>query len=167
MILEWSLLLIFPALMIFAGAYDLFTMTIPNKVSLGLVAGFVCLAPFAGLGLETIGLHLVIAAAMLVLTIGMFAMGWIGGGDAKIFAAAGLWMGPSQMLDYAVAVALFGGALTIAIIMLRKIPLPSILSRQAWLSRLHRADQGVPYGLALSAAALVIYPHTVWFQGAV
>lgn len=167
MILEWSLLLIFPALMIFAGAYDLFTMTIPNQISLGLVAGFVCLAPFAGLGLEAIGLHVAIAAAMLVLTFGMFAMGWIGGGDAKIFAAAGLWMGPSQMFEYAIAAAIFGGALTIAIITLRRIPLPSVLSRQAWLSRLHRADQGVPYGIALSAGALVVYPHTVWFQGAV
>ena len=166
MILEWLLLLVFPALMIFAGAYDLFTMTIPNKISLALLVAFACLAPFAGLGLEGIGLHVAVSAAMLALTIGMFAMGWIGGGDAKIFAAAALWMGPAHIFDYAIAAAICGGALTIAILALRRLPLPAVLLRQSWLSRLHDAGRGVPYGIALSAAALIIYPHTIWLQAA-
>ena len=166
MILEWLLLLVFPALMIFAGAYDLFTMTIPNKISLALLAAFACLAPFAGLGLEGIGLHVAVSVAMLALTIGMFAMGWIGGGDAKIFAAAALWMGPAHIFDYAIAAALCGGALTIVILVLRRLPLPPVLVRQSWLSRLHDAGHGVPYGIALSAAAVIIYPHTIWLQAA-
>ena len=36
--LEYPLLLVFPVAMAFAAAFDLFTMTIPNKVSVALVA---------------------------------------------------------------------------------------------------------------------------------
>ena len=44
MILDTARLLLFPALMAFAAASDLFTMTISNRVSLALIAGFVALA---------------------------------------------------------------------------------------------------------------------------
>ena len=44
MILDLARLLLFPALMAFAAASDLFTMTISNRVSLALVAGFFALA---------------------------------------------------------------------------------------------------------------------------
>jgi len=165
MILDWTLIFVFPALMIFAGAFDLLTMTIPNQVSLALVAAFLCLAPFAGFGWETIGLHVALGAAMLVVTIAMFAMGWIGGGDAKVFAAASLWMGPAHTLDFAVIAGLCGGVLTLAILGLRTIPLPAGLAGQTWLSRLHTAGGDVPYGIALAAAGVIVYPDTVWMQG--
>ena len=45
MILDIARLMLFPALMAFAAASDLFTMTISNRVSLALVAGFLVLAP--------------------------------------------------------------------------------------------------------------------------
>lgn len=166
MLLEWALLLVFPALMIFAGAFDLLTMTIPNKVSLGLVAGFLCLAPFVGFGWETFGLHVGLGAAMLAIAVAMFAMGWIGGGDAKVFAAASLWMGPAYILDFAVMAAILGGVLTLVIIGLRSVPIPAGLAGQSWLTRLHEANRGIPYGIALSVAALIIYPDTVWLHGA-
>jgi prepilin peptidase CpaA len=57
---------------------------------------------------------------------------------------------------------LFGGALTLAILQFRKLPLPSVLARQPWILRLHETGGGVPYGIALAAAALVIYPKTGW-----
>ena len=44
MILDIARLLLFPALMAFAAASDLFTMTISNRVSLALAAGFLVLA---------------------------------------------------------------------------------------------------------------------------
>lgn len=165
MILDWLLLLVFPALMALAGAYDLLTMTIPNKISLALVGAFLCLAPFAGFGWEVIGFHAALGVAMLAVTIAMFAMGWIGGGDAKTFAAASLWMGPAHILEFALIAAVCGGALTLAILTLRNVPLPEGLAGQAWLKRLHQADNGVPYGIALSAAALTVYPQTAWLTG--
>ena len=167
MILEWALFFVFPALMIFAGAYDLFTMTIPNKICLALVAAFVCLAPFAGLGWETIGYHVAVGAGMLAISIIMFAMNWIGGGDAKLFAAASLWMGAAHVLEFALMTALFGGLLTIVILGFRNIPLPAGVAGQAWVSRLHKATQGIPYGIALSAAGLMVYPDTPWLKAIV
>ncbi len=165
MILDWLLLLVFPALMALAGAYDLLTMTIPNKISLALVGAFLCLAPFVGFGWEAIGFHAALGVAMLAVTIAMFAMGWIGGGDAKIFAAASLWMGPAHILEFTLIAAVCGGILTLAILSLRNVPLPAGLTGQAWLKRLHQADKGVPYGIALCAAALIVYPETAWLTG--
>ena len=165
MILEWALFFVFPALMIFAGAYDLFTMTIPNKICLALVAGFVCLAPFAGLGWETIGYHVAVGAGVLALSIAMFAMNWIGGGDAKLFAAASLWIGFEQLLAYAVYASILGGVLTIGFVVLRTFPLPGMLLKYDWLARLHDSKSGIPYGIALAAAGLLVYPKTIWMSG--
>ena len=48
MILDVARLMFFPALMAFAAASDLFTMTISNRVSLALAAGFLALAFASG-----------------------------------------------------------------------------------------------------------------------
>ena len=40
----------------------------------------------------------------------------------------------------------------------------ALLAEQEWVKRLHRLDGGVPYGIALAAAALLIYPDTPWMQ---
>jgi prepilin peptidase CpaA len=68
------------------------------------------------------------------------------------------------LLNYLLYASLFGGALTLIIIRLRLWPLPAALAGQEWAQRLHRADAGVPYGIALAAAALVVYPETFWMQ---
>ena len=91
-----------------------------------------------------------------------FSQGWIGGGDAKLAAATALWFGFDYLLDYLIYASLFGGALTLAIIQFRKIPLPAMLARQGWILRLHETDAGIPYGIALAAAALAVYPKTGW-----
>src|SRR6478752_3355438 len=93
MILDIARLLLFPALMAFAAASDLFTMTISNRVSLALAAGFLALAPLSGMGLYDILLHAGAGAAVLAVAFVCFAMGWVGGGDAKVAAAAALWFG--------------------------------------------------------------------------
>jgi prepilin peptidase CpaA len=50
------------------------------------------------------------------------------------------------------------------LIQFRMAPLPELLAQQEWLRRLHRKDVGVPYGIALAAAALLIYPETTWMK---
>ena len=167
MLLELAIMFLLPVVMVFAGALDIFTMTISNRISIGLIAGFVCLAPFAGFGWETIALHFVTGAVMLVLGIGAFAAGWIGGGDAKLFAAASLWMGHEHIYEYALVSSILGGVLTLALLALRRFPLPAGLAGQAWIARLHDAGQGVPYGVALAIAVLIVYPHTSWVEGLV
>src|SRR5215831_20317858 len=155
-------LLLFPALMAFAASSDLLTMTISNRLSLALAGGFFLLTLITGMGLAAIGMHLAAGALVLTVCFGFFAMGWIGGGDAKLAAATALWFGFDYLLDYLVYAALFGGALTLTILQFRKIPLPAVLARQDWILRLHETDGGIPYGVALAAAALTIYPNTGW-----
>ncbi|MGB3809130.1 MAG: prepilin peptidase [Parvibaculum sp.] len=158
---------VFSAAMIFAGLRDLTTMTIPNWLTLALVLAFCIFAPLVAMPLSEIGMHVGVAFAVLLVGMAFFAKGWIGGGDAKLMAATALWVGWSQALPYFVVASLLGGALTMLILGFRKLPLPAMLVRQQWLSRLHDRGEGVPYGMALAAAALIIFPDTDFFRLAV
>jgi prepilin peptidase CpaA len=160
MIKDLLILTVFPAAMAFAAATDLFTMTVPNRLALALVASFFIVAPLAGLGWSDLGLHVALALAALAVTFAFFSFGWIGGGDAKLFAATCLWFGPAGMLEYSIYAALLGGALTLVLLFWRRLPLPVMLTSQGWLTRLHSEKEGVPYGIALAAAGLLVYPHT-------
>jgi prepilin peptidase CpaA len=164
MILDIARLLLFPALMAFAAASDLFTMTISNRVSLALAAGFLALALLSGMGFYDILSHIGAGASVLAVAFVCFAIGWVGGGDAKIAAAAALWFGFGHLLNYLVYASLFGGALTLLLLQFRQWPLPYPLAGQAWLLRLHAKDSGIPYGIALAIGALTIYPETDWIK---
>lgn len=161
---EFALFLIFPAAMAFAGSMDLFTMTIPNRISIGLIIGFVVAAPFSGM--DAMGLlgHVGAGALMLAVGIGMFALGWLGGGDAKLLAAAALWLGFDRLLEYLLYVAMAGGLLALSILIYRSIAPPLWLCREEWAMRLHAKTGGIPYGIALAAAGLLVYPSTIWFS---
>ncbi|MCD0416433.1 prepilin peptidase [Rubrivivax sp. JA1024] len=156
---------LFPALMAFAAVSDMLTMTISNRVSLLLIAGFVLLAPFSGFSAYDILAHLGAGATVLAVAFTCFAMGWIGGGDAKVAAAAALWFGFEHLLDYLLYTSLFGGALTLFILTFRQWPVPYPLVGQSWLLRLHDRETGIPYGIALATGALMIYPQTEWIKG--
>jgi prepilin peptidase CpaA len=164
MILDIARLMLFPALMAFAAASDLFTMTISNRVSLALAAGFLLLAAATGMGFYDILMHLGAGATVLTVAFACFAMGWIGGGDAKVAAGAALWFGFGHLLNYLTYASLFGGALTLLLLQFRQWPLPYALTGQTWLLRLHAKDSGIPYGIALAIGALTIYPETDWIK---
>jgi len=155
-------LLLFPALMAFAASSDLLTMTISNRLSLALTGSFFLLTLVIGMSWPAVGMHLVAGALVLVFAFGFFSQGWIGGGDAKLAAATALWFGFDFLLDYLVYASLFGGVLTLVLIQFRKLPLPGPLARQPWILRLHDNGGGIPYGIALAAAALTVYPKTGW-----
>jgi prepilin peptidase CpaA len=155
-------LLLFPALMAFAASSDLLTMTISNRVSLLLVGGFFAMALLTGMNGADLLSHMGAGLLVLAVTFGLFARGWIGGGDAKLAAATVLWLGFDHLLAYFVYASLLGGALTLLLLQFRNLPLPSVLLGQQWIERLHSRHAGIPYGIALAAAALLIYPETVW-----
>ena len=161
--LDAALLIVFPALMVFAAFADLFTMTIPNRLSLILAGGFFILAAWVPMPLVTIGWHLLAGILVLVIGFTLFSFGWIGGGDAKLAAATALWIGFERLMDYAVLAAVIGGALTLLILQMRRWPLPSMLASKIWIARLHEKNNGVPYGIALAISGLILYPDTrVW-----
>ena len=160
MLIDAVRLLLFPALMAFAASSDLLTMTISNRLSLVLAGAFFPLVLVTGMGLPTIGMHLVAAAVVLAVAFGFFTQGWIGGGDAKLAAATALWFGFEHLMDYMLYAALLGGVLTLILLQFRKLPLPGMVARQSWIQHLHEDGGDVPYGIALAAAAMLGYPHT-------
>jgi prepilin peptidase CpaA len=163
MILDTLRLMLFPALMAFAAASDLFTMSIPNRISLALIAGFLVLAIASGMGAHDILMHVAAGAVVLVIAFACFAIGQVGGADAKIAAAAALWFGFAHVMNFLLYASLFGGALTLLLLQFRQWPLPVSFAGQPWLARLH-AKTRVPYAIALAAGALMIYPETEWMK---
>ncbi len=164
MTLDLIRLTLFPALMAFAAASDLVSMTISNRISLFLILGFFFVALLGGMAPAAIAAHVAAGLLILAVSFGCFAMGWIGGGDAKIAAAAALWFGFSYLLDYLVYASLFGGVLTLMLLEWRRWPLPYALAGQDWLQKLHDKKSGIPYGIALAVGALLIYPQTDWIR---
>lgn len=162
---EMAILTLFPAAVVFAACMDLVSMTIPNRICLFLVAAFLALAPFTGMSMAQFGNHLFAAGIVLVVTFGMFALRLMGGGDAKLLAAIALWVGMDHLVEYLLLAALCGGALALGLLAFRTLPLPLFLAREQWVQRLHAPRGDIPYGIALSAAALWIYPHTLWIAG--
>lgn len=162
-----AMLVIFPALMAYAAASDLLSMTISNKITLTLIVTFALYAVVAGLGWQDLGWHLAAGGLVLICTFSMFAAGWIGGGDAKLAAATAFWFGFDQLMPYLLLAAVAGGVLTFAVLYYRGQPLPSTVHNWPWARRLHSPKEGVPYGIALAFSALLILPETSIWRAAI
>jgi prepilin peptidase CpaA len=157
-------LLLFPGLMALAASSDLVTMRISNMLVLVVVIAFCVVSWAVGLPFQSFSLHVAAGLAVLGVAFTFFAFGWIGGGDAKLAAATTLWMGFGLALPFLVYAALFGGAITLLLLLLRRFPLPKRLAAVTWIDRLHDHRNGVPYGIALAFAGLVTYSDTYIFQ---
>jgi len=157
------LLCVFPIMVAFGASSDLVTMTIPNRLSLVMIAGFVLVAILIQMPLATFGMHLAAGITMLAISFCCFALGGCGGGDAKLAAAVALWFGFSDLLNYVLNFMLLGGTLGIGILYWRTLTVPLFLMKIHWIQRLHNSKAGVPYGIALGMGALMMYPETaIW-----
>ena len=128
-------MLVFPLLMAYAASSDLLTMRISNRLVLLLIGFFFAIALLAGLPFELMGMHIVAALLVLAVSFAFFAFGWIGGGDAKLIAATSLWFGFDGMLYYLLYASLLGGALTLSLLAVRRLPLPLQLKQGVWIDR--------------------------------
>jgi prepilin peptidase CpaA len=155
-------MLVFAFTMVYAGLTDLTTMKIRNRLVLVFLGAYIVLAPFAGFTLYEIGWSAAVAAAVLLVAFTFFALGWIGGGDAKLAAATALWFGADHTAAYLLYTAVLGGALTLGLLAFRNLPLPASLQNRDWIARLHSTGSGVPYGVAMALAALIVFPQTRW-----
>jgi prepilin peptidase CpaA len=161
-VIGYTLLFVFPFVMAFAAVTDLLTMKIPNLLTLGLGVAFLVAAPIAGLTWSEILSHLAAGSSMLLVGILLFSFGLVGGGDAKLLAAAALWLGFEPLVAFLAYVAVFGGALAIVILAYRSVP-AGAFPLPDWAARLHVKGEGMPYGVAIAAGALAIYPSTTWY----
>lgn len=156
----------FVLLLVTAALWDLTTYTIPNVLSLVLLMAFGVYAVSSGYTFSDYGSHALAALLALVAGFTLFAFGYIGGGDAKLFAAVAAWFGLHDLPEYLVFASLFGGALTLALLGLRQWPLPAGLAGRAWITNLHDPKAGIPYGVALAAGGLAVLPYTDIFHAA-
>ncbi len=153
----------FSLAMIYAAVMDVLTMKIGNELILFLLFTCAVFAPFAGFSLAQIGFGLIAALLVFFFSVAFFVMGWIGGGDGKLASVTALWMGVGNTFQYLTYVALFGGILTLGLLMFRSLNLPHALKDTLWVARLHSANSGVPYGAALGLAGLFAIKDTAWF----
>ncbi|HEV2364275.1 MAG TPA: prepilin peptidase [Caulobacteraceae bacterium] len=157
--------LVFSALVLAAALRDLATYTIPNWVSAALAIGFAPAALALGVPLAAVGISLLLGAGLLLVGIALFALRALGGGDAKLMAAAAPWLGLAAMPRFLVYTGLAGGALALALLVLRSdFVRPLANAGPAWARRLATPGEMTPYGVAIAAGALAAFPAGMIMQ---
>jgi len=161
---ELAVFWILPAAFLVAAFTDITRYTIPNWLTGAIALAFPLVALWAGIPPLVILVHIGVGIFALGMGMMFFALGWLGGGDAKLIAAAALWAGPTGVWIFALAAALAGGALTLGLLFFRKLPLPPKFAAQSWIARLHDHEAGIPYGAALAAGAIYALPFMTLSQ---
>lgn len=154
----------FSVLMLYAAYSDLRSYTLPNFISILLVAGIVIIGIFLQPSLSVVGWHIGVAALMFAIGFGMFAAGMVGGGDVKVIAALGLWMGPGSILSFFMVMALLGGVLALLLLLFRNVKIPETWLQNGSIRGLYDKGEGIPYGVAIAAAALYEFPQTALYE---
>lgn len=163
---EAAIFVVFPLCLAIAAFSDFFTMTIPNRVSAIVLASFIVVAPLAGLAMPQIGFHLLAGLIVFASCFALFAIGVMGGGDAKLLTASAVWFGLTpSLVAYLVYVSFFGGILTLAILSLRGHASAIMASGLPLPNHLLTAKK-VPYGIAIGIAAFFAYPSSPLMQAA-
>lgn len=128
-------------LLILAAAYDLRSFRIPNLIPLALVLLFVGTWGLGGNGALTP--HALSFVCASVVSIGLFIANVWGGGDTKLASALALFLTPTDLGRFLLIVALVGGAVAVAILIVRR-------------SAAVPADRHtpMPYGVALAAGGI-------------
>jgi prepilin peptidase CpaA len=161
LLLQLSLPVVFYVCMASAAASDMLSMTIANRFSILLVVAFAALAPFTGMDPAAYFWHLAAGAIVLAVTFLLFAVGAMGGGDAKLLAATAVWMGPGLPLaHYFIWGAMLGGVLTLVLLALRYSPIAAPAGNTRLFRHLADRNAGIPYGIALGAAGLMAFPSS-------
>jgi prepilin peptidase CpaA len=139
-----------------AAVSDIRHYIIPNRTAIAIVAAFglyACAMPWSFL-IGGVGTGLVVFAMATL----FFARGWMGGGDAKLLTATGLWAGPSFLSAFTAVTCLSGAAL--ALLMLsparRLMPAPSVDAVNLTGSAGSGLRQPMPFGVAIAVGGLFV-----------
>lgn len=160
LLLSLCLLSVLPALVIAAALSDLTTMKIPNWLSGAVIVGFFPAALVVGLPLEVVMMNCGVAVIALLVGMLLFALRVVGGGDAKLIAAACLWLGASAVAPFILWTAVFGGLLSLTLIAARRNLGPLLVGAPGWVQPLLAAKGDIPYGIAICAGALMAFPSS-------
>jgi prepilin peptidase CpaA len=161
------------AMMVLVAAItDVRTRRIPNLLT--ATGGLVALILRAFMGGPAFFDGLLGAGVALALLLPLFAMGGVGGGDAKLLMVAGAFLGPKGFIVALLATALLGGLMSLAWATRRGVILPALLNTRALLQytfTLGRSGErrtvsspgalSVPYGVAIAAGSI----FALWYGG--
>jgi prepilin peptidase CpaA len=161
-LLHFLSITLFPLLMIAAGTGDALAMRIPNWLTVATALTFVPMAIATGMPIEVFGLHVAVGLAMFVVGFGLFAFGLFGGGDAKLLAAAGLWLGWPDVVSFLAMTAFAGGLLALAVGVWSMLSMNSEIHEGSFFRRFGKIKPNVPYGYAFAVGAILAFPSSWW-----
>jgi prepilin peptidase CpaA len=154
-ITHWVVAVAATAVLGWAAISDVRARRIPNWTVLAIVGLF---APWALAGTVSWSLWALAAGVIaLAASFGLYAIGVIGAGDSKLFAASALFVGLAHLGWLALGTALVGGAVALISILTRP-------TRALVMFKLRgKGDfgRGIPYGVAIAIAAAVLIWATV------
>ncbi len=124
---------------------------IPNTLNLFLLGLYPFAAYFLGLDWP---MALLAAGITLLIGMGIFALGFMGGGDIKLMVILVLWTGwHMATVNFLFLTGVCGGLL-VMLLLLARFLLPTLFKKG--LPRVLTAKEPVPYGIAIAAGFLVV-----------
>ncbi len=162
--ITYLILAVFPAALLVAAANDIYEFTIPNWVSIILVCAYPAAGFAVGAAPGVMADGLMVGVAALAVTFALYAAKIVGGGDAKLVAAAAPWIGASALGVFLFNTAICGLALAIVMIMFRKLPFLPVYAQAPWLIELHQRKKDLPYAVAIAGGGLLSFSQTPFFQ---
>ena len=155
---------VFPVLMIIAGASDLISLRIPNKLTAFIALAALPAAFVAGMPMVELLMHIAAGAALFLLGYGLFSFRLVGGGDAKLMAAAAIWFGWAGLYQFFMATAMAGGVLALSLLAWSYIRIHAEARNLPLLKRFGMARPPIPYGFAFAIGAIGAYPESWWMR---
>jgi prepilin peptidase CpaA len=149
---------LFPILVSMAAVNDLMRYQIQNWIPISIFMIFFPVSFGLGWSLTEIGMSALCFGAMLGVGFILFILKLFGGGDAKLIAASSLWIGWQLLPSFMMITALFGGVLALFILLFRKLYPADKVPQIRWVEQLYDKKNGIPYGIAIAGAVLVLFP---------
>lgn len=156
-LLSWLSVLVVAGALIAAAVSDFRFLTIPNWCPVTVAAFYLPFAYALDMPPTGLALHYGLGALIYLIGLSLASHGIIGGGDVKLLAATAIWTGLGMIVQLLLSVAVLGGAIALITVCLRRILLEKPKGQEPWwLNPPAGAHAGIPYGMAISMAGLVL-----------
>ncbi len=158
------ILSVFPLMVVMAGISDFFTLKIPNWLNAVIAVSVVPFVILAGMPLEIFAWHIIAGLVTFVVGFILFSINIIGGGDAKMLAACAVWVGWDVLMEFAVVTVFAGAVLVIAIKVWVFFANRKDIKGMDWAKNFLSKKPQLPYGIAIAAGGVIVFPATWWIQ---
>lgn len=150
-------LAVFVTALIYAAISDASSMIISNKICLVVMLAFAASVPLSWVGWGVFGEHMLVGLVFFLVGFVLFAVGGLGGGDAKLMAAIGLFWTWPDAAAFVIYVTLYGGALALFLMIGRNV-MPVSVSTNGLVAKMFATEKKMPYGIALALGAMTVLP---------